>query len=80
MIIKSYEIKKNLNSLSSCNYFLLYGENYGLKKDIRDFIHKAKKKSEEKIESLTIYENEILSNEQNFYDFVFPAHYLAAKK
>ena len=74
MIIKSYEIKKNVSNLSKCNFFLLYGENYGLKKDIRDFIHKSKRNTDEKIESLSLYENEILNNEQNLYDFVFLDH------
>ena len=38
MIIKSYEIKKNLKDLKKYNFFLLYGENQGLKKDIRNEI------------------------------------------
>ena len=33
MIIKSYEIKKNKSNLAKSNFFLLYGENLGLKKD-----------------------------------------------
>ena len=36
MIIKSYEVKKNIENFSKYNFFLLYGENVGLKKDIRD--------------------------------------------
>ena len=38
MIIKSYEVKKNKPNLSKNNFYLLYGENYGLKKDMRKFI------------------------------------------
>ena len=38
MIIKSYEIKKNKTNLLKNNFFLLYGENLGLKKDIKNFI------------------------------------------
>ena len=38
MIIKSYEVQKNKSNLSKYNFFLLYGENLGLKKDIRKFI------------------------------------------
>ena len=38
MIIKSYEVKKNKLNLFKYNFFLLYGENLGLKKDIRKFI------------------------------------------
>ena len=40
MIIKSYEIKKNKSNLAKSNFFLLYGENLGLKKDIKNFITK----------------------------------------
>ena len=38
MIIKSYEVKKNKSNLIKNNFFLLYGENLGLKKDIKDCI------------------------------------------
>ena len=36
MIIKSYEIEKKVNNFLKFNLFLLYGENYGLKKDIEN--------------------------------------------
>ena len=36
MIIKSYELKKNKSILQKNNFYLLYGENFGLKKDIKD--------------------------------------------
>ena len=35
MIIKSYEILKNSLKYEKFNLFLLYGENEGLKKDIK---------------------------------------------
>ena len=38
MIIKSYEIQKNSENFLKYNFFLLYGENIGLKKDIKDII------------------------------------------
>ena len=38
MIIKSYEIKKNKFDLIKNNFYLLYGENLGLKKDIKNYI------------------------------------------
>jgi len=44
MIIKSYEIKKNKLNLLKNNFFLLYGENIGLKKDIKKFISTEIKK------------------------------------
>jgi len=39
MIIKSYEIKKNKLNILENNLFLLYGENFGLKKDIKNYKH-----------------------------------------
>ena len=38
MIVKSYEVKNNKSNFTKYNFFLLYGENLGLKKDIRKFI------------------------------------------
>ena len=45
MIIKSFEIKKKLENFLNNNFYLLYGENNGLKKDIRDLIKTSLKKS-----------------------------------
>ena len=42
MIVKSYEIQKKLD-LSKYNFFLLYGENIGLKKDLKELIKKKNK-------------------------------------
>jgi len=44
MIIKSYDIKKNKTELLKNNFFLLYGENLGLKKDIKNLITNELKK------------------------------------
>jgi DNA polymerase-3 subunit delta len=71
MIIKSYEIKKNIQNLSNHNFYLMYGENVGLKYDIRNFIKKKIKEKNDKIEILSLSEEEILSNEENFYDFIY---------
>ena len=60
MIIKSYEIKKNKTSLSKNNFYLLYGENYGLKKDIKKFILTEIKQKDESIEILTLYESKVI--------------------
>ena len=71
MIIKSYEVQKNESNLSKYNFFLLYGENFGLKKDIKEFISKILKEKDNNIEILSIYENEIFDNEENFYNLVY---------
>ena len=42
MITKSYEIEKNISKYIKYNMFLLYGENYGLKKEIQELIKQNK--------------------------------------
>jgi len=68
MIIKSYEVKKNNFNFVKNNFFLLYGENNGLKKDIRNSIKTIVNKKKLIPENLSIYENEILENKDNFYN------------
>jgi len=71
MIIKSYEIQKNSANFSKYNFFLLYGENLGLKKDIKDFVKIKIKQKDDNIELVSLYENEIIDNEENFYNFIY---------
>ena len=56
MIFKSYEIHQKKNNLTKYNLYLLYGENFGLKKDIREFIKKLIKENDSNIEILSFYE------------------------
>ena len=44
MIIKSYEFKKKTSDFLKHNFSLLYGENFGLKKEIKQFIEFVIKK------------------------------------
>ena len=62
MIIKSYEIKKNKSYFTKNNLFLLYGENLGLKKDIRNFVISEIKHTNDSLEFLNLYENEIIND------------------
>ena len=71
MIIKSYEVKKNKKNFIKNNFFLLYGENLGLKEDIKNFIIEEVKQKDDSIEIMSLYENEILENEENFYNFTY---------
>tara|TARA_Y100001970_G_C14240519_1_gene864637 strand:+ start:1548 stop:2567 length:1020 start_codon:yes stop_codon:yes gene_type:complete len=71
MIIKSYEIKRNKSIYLKNNFFLLYGENLGLKKDIKNFIINEIKQQNNNIEISSLYEDEILQNEENFYNSIF---------
>ena len=50
MIIKNYEIKKNFSLLFKHNLYLLYGENYGLKQDIKQFIKSELKKKDQMVD------------------------------
>ena len=80
MIIKSYEIKKNKLAFSKNNFCLLYGENLGLKKDIKNFITNEIKQKSNEIEILSLYENEIISHEDNFFNLIFSGSLFSKKK
>ncbi|RZO49972.1 MAG: DNA polymerase III subunit delta [Candidatus Pelagibacterales bacterium] len=80
MIVKSYEAQKNKLNLSKYNFFLLYGENFGLKKDIRDIIKIAVKQKNDNLEVLSVYENEILDNEESFYNSIYSGSLFSNKK
>ena len=80
MIIKSYEIQRKKLDILKCNFFLLYGENIGLKKDTRKVVSSVIKGQDKNIENISLYENEILGNEENFYDSVYSGSLFSSKK
>jgi len=80
MIIKSYEIQKKKSDLLNNNFFLLYGENQGLKKDIRKFTKKIIEKKGDRLEVLSLYEDEILGDEENFYNLIYSGSLFSNKK
>ena len=80
MIIKSYEIKKNISNLNKHNLYLLYGENFGLKKDIKETIKANVKENGGNIEMFSLYENEILENKDNFYSLIYSGSLFSNKK
>ena len=80
MIIKSYEVQKNKSNLSKYNFFLLYGENFGLKKDIKDIIKIAINQKNDSLEMLSVYETEIFDNEENFYNSIYSGSLFSNKK
>ena len=80
MIIKSYEIKKNKSNILKSNLFLLYGENIGLKKDIKNFIINELKQKNNNLEILSFYENEIINNKDDFFNLVYSGSLFSKKK
>jgi DNA polymerase-3 subunit delta len=80
MIVKSYEVQKNASNLTKYNFYLLYGENFGLKKDIRDIIKTSLKQKNDNIEMISLYENEIINNEENFFNFIYSGSLFYNKK
>mgnify|MGYP006109243597 CR=1 FL=1 len=80
MIAKSYEIERNPKKFSKYNLFLLYGENIGLKKDIKEKIEKFFIEKGENAERISFYENEILLNEDNFYNHIYSGSLFGEKK
>ncbi len=58
MIIKSYIIEDNIQSISNYKIFLFYGENQGLKKEIKEKIKISNKNSE----ILSLFQDEIIKN------------------
>ena len=79
MIIKSYEIHKNKSNFLKYNLFLLYGENVGLKKDFQNILKNNIKKKDD-VESISLYENEILGNDESFYNFIYSGSLFGNKK
>ena len=80
MIIKSNEVQKNKSNFPKYNFFLLYGENLGLKKDIRKFIKTRIKQENNNVEILFLYEGEILANEENFHNLIYGGSLFSDKK
>ena len=80
MIIKSYEIQRNPLNFIKYNLFLLYGENDGLRKDIKESIKVAVNQQNTHIELLSLYENDIIDNEENLYNSIYSGSLFSKKK
>ena len=64
MIIKSFEILRNLSKLNNIGIFILYGENIGLKKDLKKEIISINSKKEKGLEVLSYTEEEVLNSKE----------------
>ena len=80
MILKSYEIQRNLSNFVKYNIFLLYGENIGLKKDIRVSIKTVISQQDTNIELLSLDETSIINNEEDFYNSIYSGSLFSNKK
>ena len=80
MIIKSYEIQNNLTNFLKYKLFLLYGENNGLRKDIKESIRKTVDQKGTTTELLSLYENDIIGNKENFYNSIYSGSLFSDKK
>ena len=63
MILKSYIVEQNLNILKKYQATLVYGENDGIKDDVKDGIKSQNKNSE----IIVFFENEILNDKSILY-------------
>ena len=58
MILKSYIVEKNISSLNNYSSLLVYGENVGLKDDIKEIVKKENKDAE----VINFFQDEIIKN------------------
>ncbi|MGY9007612.1 MAG: DNA polymerase III subunit delta [Candidatus Pelagibacterales bacterium] len=76
MILKSYIVEQNLEILNSYQGTLIYGENIGIKDDIKQ----ALKDKNKNTEIITFFEDEILKNKNILYQNVFNESLFSEKK
>ena len=67
MIIKSFIAEKNISVLNDYFAVMFYGENIGLKDDLKNQIKNYYKK----VECVSIYQNDILKDQNILYEQVF---------
>ena len=77
MLIKEYEISKKNFDFS--NLFLIYGENIGLKQDITNSVLKKKEKDTQ-YKKFKFEEEEIIKNQNDFYNLIFSGSLFDEKK
>ena len=80
MIVKSFEVQRKISNLSNSFLFLMYGENNGLKKDIKNIIKNSFAKEKSNVELIFSYESDILNNQENFYNSIYSGSLFADKK
>ena len=66
MIYKSYLVEENINLINQ-SFVLLYGENFGLKNDLKKKIKEANQKSE----IFKLSQDDVIKNEEKFFNYIF---------
>ena len=64
MIIKNYEIEKNIHLLNKYNLVLFFGENLGFKNEIKDKIKNEKKE----FEKINLSQDEVVNTKEILYN------------
>ena len=64
MIVKSYIIEKNESTLDDYKSVLIYGENQGLREDLKNIIKKKNTDSE----IINLFQDEIINNKNILFD------------
>ena len=76
MIVKSYIVEQNLEILDNYQAVLLYGENDGLKDDIKNKLKERKKNTE----IINFFESDIIKKKIFYMKTLLTNHYLMKKK
>ena len=76
MILKSYIVEKDLKVLNSYKAVLLYGENNGIKDDVRSKLKNANKDAEK----INLFEDEIINDRNILYKNTFNESLFASNK
>ena len=76
MILKSYIVEQNLNILNEYQAVLLYGENDGIKDDVKNKLKTLNSDSE----IVTFFENEIIKNKNILYENIINESLFNEKK
>lgn len=76
MILKSYIVEGNVKTLSGYQSTLMYGENIGLKEDIKDNV----KKIYSNYEFINLFEEEIIKNKDLLFNNISNSSLFAEKK
>ena len=78
MIVKSHEVQEK--KLDLFNLYLLYAENNGLKKDVIKMITAFKEKGSFKYKKIELESEDILKDQNNFYNLIFSGSLFDEKK